>query len=86
MGELVRQRLEAIASEHGHSFAVRGRGMALGFDCQKAEIAEALTRKAFEKGLIVERCGSVDQVVKVLPVLTIDSETLDHAIEIFDES
>lgn len=86
MGELVRRRLEAIAAEHGHSFAVRGRGMALGFDCRTAEIAEATTCKAFEKGLIVERCGSIDQVVKFLPALTIDSDTLDHAIRIFEES
>lgn len=86
MGELVRRRLEAIASEHGNGFAVRGRGMALGFDCQMAEIAEATARKAFEKGLIVERCGPVDQVVKFLPALTIDFETLNRGLEIFEES
>nr|WP_139481452.1 diaminobutyrate--2-oxoglutarate transaminase [Bradyrhizobium ivorense] len=86
MGELMRRRLEAIASEHGNSLAVRGRGMALGFDCQTAEIAELTTRKAFEKGLIVERCGPVDQVVKFLPALTIDLEVLNRGLEIFEES
>lgn len=85
-GELMRQRLEAIASEHGNSFSVRGRGMALGFDCQMAEIAKMTTRKAFEKGLIVERCGPVDEVVKLLPALTIDVETLTRGLEIFEES
>ncbi|WP_407170420.1 diaminobutyrate--2-oxoglutarate transaminase [Bradyrhizobium sp. ORS 111] len=86
MGGLVRRRLEAIASEHGNSFAVRGRGLALGFDCQVTEIAESTTRKAFEKGLIIERCGPNDQVVKFLPALTIDLETLNHGLEIFEES
>ncbi|WP_082654093.1 diaminobutyrate--2-oxoglutarate transaminase [Bradyrhizobium pachyrhizi] len=86
MGELARRRLEAVASEYGNSFAVRGRGMALGFDCQMAEIAAATTCKAFEKGLIVERCGPVDQVVKFLPALTIDSKTLNQGLEIFQES
>ncbi|MGY4426082.1 diaminobutyrate-2-oxoglutarate transaminase [Bradyrhizobium sp. JR6.1] len=86
MGELMRSRLAAIASEHGDSFAVRGRGMALGFDCKTAEIAEATSRKAFEKGLMVERCGPVDQVVKFLPALTIDHETLNAGLEIFEES
>ncbi|XSC42566.1 diaminobutyrate--2-oxoglutarate transaminase [Bradyrhizobium sp. RDT10] len=86
MGELMRRRLEAIASEHGNGFAVRGRGMALRFDCQMAEIAETTIRKAFEKGLIVERCGPVDQVVKFLPALTIDPETLNQGLEIFEES
>lgn len=85
-GELMRRRLEAIARENGNGFEIRGRGMVLGFDCQITEIAEATTRKAFEKGLIIERCGPVDQVVKFLPALTIDAETLDQGLEIFEES
>lgn len=86
LGELMRSRLEAIASEHGNGFSVRGRGMALGFDCQAAEIAEATTRKAFDNGLIIERCGPDDQVVKFLPALTIDHEMLDQGLEIFAQS
>lgn len=85
-GELMRRRLEAIASKHGNRFSVRGRGMALGFDCQMAEIAEITTRKAFDKGLMVERCGPVDQVVKFLPALTIDLETLNRGFDFFDEA
>lgn len=86
MGEVIRRRLEAIATEHGNNFAVRGRGMAFGFDCQSPEIAETTTRKAFEKGLILERCGPVDEVVKFLPALTIDLETLSQGLEIFEQS
>lgn len=86
MGQVMRRRLEAIASKYGDSFEVRGRGMAWGFDCQIAEIAEATTRTAFEKGLIVERCGPLDQVVKLLPALTIDLDTLNQGLGIFEES
>lgn len=86
MGELMRRRLEAIAAEYGKGAAVRGRGMALGFDCRTSEMAEATTRKAFEKGLVVERCGPVDQVVKFLPALTIDVETLNQGLAMFEES
>lgn len=85
-GTIMRNRLEAIASKYEDRFLVRGRGMALGFDCQMAEIAEATTRKAFEKGLILERCGSVDQVVKVLPALTIDLNTLNQGLDIFEQA
>ncbi|WP_031196168.1 diaminobutyrate--2-oxoglutarate transaminase [Mesorhizobium sp. L103C119B0] len=85
-GELMRRRLDAISLKHGNSFAVRGRGMALGFDCQMAEIAEATAHTAFEKGLIIERCGPVGQVIKFLPALTIDSETLIQGLEAFEES
>jgi len=86
MGKLMRRRLEAIASRHGNSFAVLGRGMALGLDCPTPQIAATTARKAFEKGLIVERCGPDDQVVKFLPALTIDLETLHEGLQIFEES
>jgi len=86
LGEFMRHRLETIAVKYGNSFAVRGRGMAFGFDCQMPEIAAATARGAFERGLMVERCGPVDQVVKFLPALTIDCETLDHGLEIFEQA
>ncbi|MDA9489643.1 diaminobutyrate--2-oxoglutarate transaminase [Bradyrhizobium sp. CCBAU 11361] len=86
MGDLTRRRLDAIASRYGNGFSVRGRGMALGFDCQKPELAEVTARKAFEKGLIVERCGAVAEVVKILPALTIDLEILNQGLEIFEEA
>ncbi|WP_461349561.1 diaminobutyrate--2-oxoglutarate transaminase [Bradyrhizobium sp. USDA 4451] len=86
LGEVMRRRLELIALSHGNNFAVRGRGMALGFDCKMPEIAAATTRGAFERGLVVERCGSLDQVVKILPALTIDIETLDQGLEIFEQA
>lgn len=57
--------------------------MALGFDCRIAELAG---RKAFEKGLMVERCGPFDQVIKFLPALTIDCETLKQGLQIFETS
>lgn len=86
VGKFLQNRLQAIASAHGGGFAVRGRGMALGFDCQVASIADATTNRAFQKGLIVERCGPDDQVVKFLPALTIELDTLNQGLEIFEES
>ncbi|WP_456817237.1 diaminobutyrate--2-oxoglutarate transaminase [Bradyrhizobium sp. USDA 4520] len=86
MGEAMRRRLDVIASKRGHHFSVRGRGMALGFDCKAAEIAEATARKAFQKGLMIERCGPNNQVIKFLPALTIDLETLNQGLDIFERS
>lgn len=82
----MRRRLDVIASEHDNIFAVRGRGTALGFDCHDAGIAEATTRNAFERGLLAERCGPLDQVVRFLPALTIDLGTLTEGLDIFEES
>ncbi len=79
----MRFRLEAIVSRHVNSFAavrVRGHGGAI---CLKNGRGRKRTaQKAFEKGSI-ERCGRLDQIVKCLPALTIDLETLDHGLEIF---
>ncbi|OSI71103.1 diaminobutyrate--2-oxoglutarate transaminase [Bradyrhizobium canariense] len=86
LGALMRRRLDAIAHQHGNEFAVRGRGMVCGFDCKTSEIAEATSRRAFVKGLIIERCGPTDQVVKFLPALTIAEETLGQGLDIFEES
>ncbi|MCK1686004.1 aminotransferase class III-fold pyridoxal phosphate-dependent enzyme [Bradyrhizobium sp. 145] len=86
LGAFMRRRLDAIAHQHGNKFAVRGRGLVCGFDCKTTEIAEATSHRAFKKGLIIERCGPTDQVVKFLPALTIDQETLGQGLDIFEES
>lgn len=38
-------------------------GHGVGFDCRRTEVAAARARKAFERGLIIERCGPIDQVI-----------------------
>lgn len=85
MGEFMRRRLETIAFEHEQTLLFEG-GMALGFDCKLRHIAEAASRKSFGKGLVVERRGPVDQVIKVLPALAIESQALNKGLEIFEES
>ncbi|WFU85635.1 aminotransferase class III-fold pyridoxal phosphate-dependent enzyme [Bradyrhizobium sp. CIAT3101] len=86
LGELARCRLNAIACHYGSSLSVRGRGLALGFDCQTSQIAETTTRSAFARGLFIERCASVGEVIQILPALTIDRETLTQGLEIFEEA
>ncbi|MDA9512177.1 diaminobutyrate--2-oxoglutarate aminotransferase [Bradyrhizobium sp. CCBAU 11430] len=86
IADYMRRQLEAIASRHRNHFVVRGRGMALGFDCLVPEIAATTTRKAFEKGVMLERCGPADQVVKFIPALTIDREIIDEGLELFERA
>lgn len=86
IADYMRRQLEVIASKHGNGFVVRGRGMALGFDCQVPEVAATATRKAFEKGVMLERCGPADQVVKFIPALTIDQEIMDEGLELFERA
>lgn len=86
-GRVMSERLRQIAQKNqDHCFSVRGRGMMLGLDCGKGDLAHKIVHKAFEDGLVVERCGAEDQVVKLLPPLTIDWETLQRGLDIFETS
>jgi diaminobutyrate-2-oxoglutarate transaminase len=55
---------------------VRGRGMLLGIDCETADLAADVQRRCFDRGLVAERCGRQDEVLKLLPALTITAEDL----------
>ncbi|RVD48707.1 diaminobutyrate--2-oxoglutarate transaminase [Mesorhizobium sp. M8A.F.Ca.ET.023.02.2.1] len=86
-GRILNKRLQQIAQSSGDpSLSVRGRGMMLGIDCNTGKLAEKIVHRAFESGLVVERCGAEDQVVKLLPPLTIDGETLQRGLDILDSS
>jgi len=80
----VREALTAIAAECGG--VVRGRGMIQGVELPDPESAGAISRAAFERGLIIETAGPRDEVVKLLPPLTIEREELDRGLEILSES
>jgi diaminobutyrate-2-oxoglutarate transaminase len=61
---------------------VRGRGLIAGLDCRRAEIAAQVSKLAFARGVMVERRGPDDQVVKFLPAFTIPAEQLARALEV----
>jgi diaminobutyrate-2-oxoglutarate transaminase len=85
-GALIGERLQQIAEASACGFSVRGRGMMQGFDCGTGHLAEQIVHKAFQDGLVVERCGAEDEVIKLLPPLTIDRHTLQHGLDILANS
>jgi diaminobutyrate-2-oxoglutarate transaminase len=57
--------------------------MALGIDLGvEPPRAERLQRYAFDHGLIVELCGRRDEVIKLLPPLTIEPAVLDRGLDV----
>lgn len=76
----VRDSLLDIASDYGAE--VRGRGMIQGIQFENQDIAAAISREAFERGLIIETAGPNDDVIKTLPPLTISDEHLEQGLEI----
>jgi diaminobutyrate-2-oxoglutarate transaminase len=84
-GRYISSRFEGIVSQYGEgNFTVKGRGMFQGINCINGDIAESISRKAFEKGLIIETSGADGQVVKILCSLTISDENLAKGIDIVE--
>ncbi|MFJ6841144.1 diaminobutyrate--2-oxoglutarate transaminase [Streptomyces griseoluteus] len=76
-------RFRAELAVLGRGLVTRGSGMALGIDFgTDRRRAARLQRYAFEHGLIVELCGRRDEVVKLLPPLTIDPTVLDRGLDV----
>ena len=65
---------------------LRGIGMVCGLDIPHSGFAAMVSREAFANNLIIELAGVDDNVVKFLPALTIDEETLRQGIAIIDKA
>ena len=85
--ELVSQHFKAIVDAHGLlALRVKGRGLMQGIECSSGEVADAICRQAFARGLIVETSGNLGQVVKCFCPLTISEEDLCKGLHILKES
>ncbi|MDY6831626.1 MAG: aminotransferase class III-fold pyridoxal phosphate-dependent enzyme, partial [Thermodesulfobacteriota bacterium] len=86
-GAVMERELTAIAEKYPELDAsVRGRGMIYGLEIPERGLASQVSEHCFENGLVIELAGGDDQVVKFLPALTIDEETLLKGIGIVDRS
>jgi diaminobutyrate-2-oxoglutarate transaminase len=63
---------------------VKGRGMMTGIDVGSGELAEAICRRCFDDGLIIETSGAYDEVVKILAPLTTPDDLLDYGLDILE--
>ncbi|AYF79550.1 diaminobutyrate--2-oxoglutarate transaminase [Nocardia yunnanensis] len=62
--------------------STRGRGLVHGVVFDDASQAEKVCATAFQRGLLLETAGPDDEVVKLLPPLTITDGELDHGLEL----
>lgn len=81
-GALLEGRLQDFLDRGaGESISLRGRCMVQGLDFGSGKRASAVTKKAFERGVIIETSGSDGQVVKFLSPLTISEAELLRGVE-----
>ncbi|WP_225548510.1 aspartate aminotransferase family protein [Chromobacterium violaceum] len=55
---------------------VVGKGLMIGLRFQHAEHAREASRRLFESGLLIEVCGPRNEVLKLMPVLTMDRQAM----------
>jgi diaminobutyrate-2-oxoglutarate transaminase len=82
----VRARLCEIAASAGlGEERVRGRGLIQAIEVGP-QVAARVTWEAFSRGLVAETAGAHDEVVKVLPPLTIADEQLEQGLDLLGQS
>ena len=84
---IVKDALLAISKKFPELNAkVRGKGLIYGLEIPHKGFAGQLARAAFEGGLLIELSGAEDQVLKILPPLVIEEETLKEGLAIIEKA
>lgn len=86
-GAILQEELGKIVDKYRGRLDIdlRGRGMVWGLDFERGGFAGEVSHAAFEKGLVIELAGADDSVVKFLPALIIEEETLRRGMAIIDQ-
>jgi diaminobutyrate-2-oxoglutarate transaminase len=86
-GEYLRGRLQAMVDMFSSDLLdVRGRGMMIGVRCADHKRAAAVTAKAYKLGLIIERAGPDDEVIKCMMPLTTTYAELAQGMDILEQA
>jgi len=84
-GDYLARRLQVFVERFSpHLVEVRGRGMMRGVLCADPKWAAAVTARAFSSGLILERSGPEDEVIKCMMPLNIPEPQLEEGLDILE--
>lgn len=84
---LVRDWLENMVHSHPEAdLSVRGRGLIQGLVSGVPGLANKVAAQAFKGGVVIETSGANDEVLKLLPALTIEEGELRQALEVLDRA
>lgn len=93
LGGYVRDQVKKLQQKHEVIGDVRGRGMIVGIELVEdpeskkpaPEMADRLVRGFLEKGVIVNKGGMYENVLKITPPIVITKEQLDFFLGVFEE-
>lgn len=85
--EIIRSRIQRLTCNYSETIrAARGRGLLWGLEFASPDTARRVRDEAFELGLLVETSGAEDQVIKVMPPLTIAHKELEEGLELLESA
>ncbi|MEY2422909.1 MAG: 4-aminobutyrate aminotransferase [Acidimicrobiaceae bacterium] len=83
MGAVARTRLAAAAAANPAAVRdVRGIGLMIGVELRDGDAAAVVQRRCFDDGLLVLTCGPDDNVLRLIPPLTISDGELEQGLAI----
>ncbi len=85
-GQIMEEELSKIVKKYSARLDIklRGRGMVWGLEFDRAGLPAEISAEAFANKLVIELAGADDTVVKFLPALIIEEDTLRKGIAIID--
>ncbi len=85
-GQIMEEELTKIVEKYQDQLDIelRGRGMVWGLDIERPGFSGEVSTEAFANNLVIELAGADDNVVKFLPSLIIEEETLRQGMAIID--
>jgi 4-aminobutyrate aminotransferase/(S)-3-amino-2-methylpropionate transaminase len=95
LGERMRERLEAMQQRHGVIGEVRGRGLMNAIELVSDRVTKeplggatgsSIVRRCLEQGVVILKAGTYDNVIRLLPPITIDEALLDDGMDVLDEA
>jgi diaminobutyrate-2-oxoglutarate transaminase len=85
-GERVEEALtELAAASQSVELTPKGRGLARGLAFSQPDLVPKVCAAAFERGLLMETSGPSDEVMKIMPPLTIADSELDEGLAVVAE-
>jgi 4-aminobutyrate aminotransferase/(S)-3-amino-2-methylpropionate transaminase len=95
LGDRMRARLEEMRRRHDVIGDVRGRGMMNAIELVSdrgtkeplaGQAGTGIVRRCLENGVVILKAGTYDNVIRLLPPLTIDEGLLEDGLDVLEEA
>jgi 4-aminobutyrate aminotransferase len=86
VGRQMMSRLREASRGNSAVVDVRGIGLMIGIELVSGEVAADVQRRCFDAGALVLVCGTHDQVIRLVPPLTVSDDEVARGIEILSDA